>query len=82
MIYLLSKEETTSYYSEDTLKTYRKQFKSTAYPYLVTILKTTSTSTIFKLLKKNRSKILTSFIELTNRCFMQIKLGYLGMCPL
>lgn len=82
MIMLLSKDNDITYYSEDIITTYKKQFKKTCYPYLVTILKEVKTSQILKLLKTEKNKILTKFINETNKCFMQIKLGCLGICPL
>lgn len=71
----------TFLFSDHTILYLKKQFRK-FFPYLSTILKTNSISTILQKLKSNKDDILLRFITLNGRCFMQIKLGSLSLCPL
>lgn len=72
----------TFLFSDHTILHLKKQFRKYFVSYLSTILKTTSVSTILQKLKSNKNDILLRFITLNGRCFMQIRLGFLSLCPL
>ncbi|MCM1557856.1 MAG: DUF6431 domain-containing protein [Anaeroplasma bactoclasticum] len=70
------------YFSLDTVQKIKKQFKKHFLPYLITFLNTTNLQVIMNQLQYEKEKILVRFIKETKRCFMQIKLGQLMLCPL
>lgn len=59
---------------------YKKQFSKYHLPYLKTMLQMRSLKKILLLLKEQKELLLSKYIEIFNKCFMQIKLGYLGYC--
>ncbi len=73
-------EITEDIFSFDSIQLWKKQLRKYHVPYLSSILKTTSIFQMLNRLKKETLKILERYIQQTNQCFMQIKMGYLGYC--
>ncbi len=67
-------------FSFDSIQLWKRQFKKYHVPYLSSILKTTEIFQMLNRLKKETLKILELYIQQTNKCFMQIKMRYLGYC--
>lgn len=65
----------------ETIKRWQKQFKM-FFPYLVTMFKTRVKKDILKNIKANILNFFESFYKINHRCFLQIKLLPLNMCPL
>lgn len=79
LVIILLKEQST-FFSEDTIKYYYKQYKKHHYSNLSTMLHIRDPIKILKHLQKEKNKILKQYIKIYNKCFMQIKLGYLCYC--
>lgn len=77
LIFILLNEY-SNIFSEETIKHYHTQFKKYHYPNLSTMLHIRNQKDILELLLKEKYKILEQYIKFHNKCFMQIKLGYLG----
>ncbi len=67
-------------FTEEMILFYKKQFSKYHLPYLKTMLQMRSLKKILLLLKEQKELLLSKYIEIFNKCFMQIKLGYLGYC--
>lgn len=79
---IIDNENEELYFSLDTVKKLKKQFNKYFLPYLITLLNTKNLKVIMNKLKNEKEVILIRFIKETKRCFMQIKLGWLLLCPL
>ena len=77
---ILLEELKSNVFTEETINFYKKQFSKYHFPYLKTMLQTNNSKKILLLLKEQKELLLSKYIKIFNRCFMQIKLGYLGYC--
>lgn len=71
----------TNYISYETIKRWQKQYKM-FHPYLVTMFKTRNKNEILKKIKENIIEFYESYYKQNHKCFMQIKILFLNMCPL
>lgn len=71
----------TDYISYETVKRWQKQFKLFE-PYLITMFKTSNKTDIFRKIKENIIEFYEEYYKRNHKCFMQIKILFLNMCPL
>ena len=64
-------------FTEETKQYYKKQYLKYHLPYLKTMLQMRNPKKILLLLKDQKEKNLSKYIQIHKKCFMQIKLGYL-----
>lgn len=74
-------DDIANYINYDTIKRWQKQYKN-FHPYLSTMFKTRSRNEILKQIKENIIDFYRQYYRQNHRCFMQIKLLFLNMCPL
>ena len=77
-ILLFLEELPSNPFTEETKSFYKKQFFKYHLSCLKTMLQMRNTGKILLLLKEQKEEILSKYIQRYEKCFMQIKLGYLG----
>ncbi len=80
LLLILLDEENANLFTEETKETYKKQFTKDHLPYFITMLQIRNFKKMLLLLKEQKEQLLSQYIKRYEKCFMQIKLGYLGYC--
>lgn len=81
LILLLLDKFEDNIFSDDVVLKYKRQYLTHHYPHLSTMLQLTSAKDILNQLEKDKYNILSKYIKVHRKCFMQIKLGIIGLCP-
>lgn len=68
-------------WGEDSILYWKKQFRKYHFPYLCSLLQKRNKFQILNQIRNQKEEILIRYIKETKKCFMQIKLGYLGYAP-